>query len=142
MWGKDLRRSIDYLVTRADIDTARLAYFGISWGGEMGGIMPAIEPRLKAVVLNVAGLGMEHARPEADVLNFLPRIHQPVIMLNAKYDHFFPIETAQKPFFEYLGTPPDRKRYVVYEGGHILPACRSHSRLARLAGQVSGPGGR
>ena len=121
MWGKDFRRSVDYLVTRPDIDSARLAYFGISWGGELGGIMPAIEPRLKAVVLNVAGLGMERARPEADVLNFLPRIHQPVIMLNAKYDHFFPIETAQKPFFDYLGTPPDQKRYVVYEGGHILP---------------------
>jgi hypothetical protein len=42
-------------------------------------------------------------------------------MLNAKYDQIFPTGTAQKPFFQLLGSPPDRKRYVVYEGGHILP---------------------
>ncbi|HVT37772.1 MAG TPA: dienelactone hydrolase family protein, partial [Gemmatimonadaceae bacterium] len=119
--AKDLRRSIDYLATRSDVDTTRLAYYGFSWGGRVGGIMPAVEPRLKAVVLNVAGLDMESARPEVDVINFLPRITVPVLMLNARYDHVFPTETAQKPFFRLLGTPAEDKRYVVYEGGHVLP---------------------
>ena len=32
MWSKDLGRSIDYLETRPDIDTHKLAYFGISSG--------------------------------------------------------------------------------------------------------------
>ena len=27
----------------------------------------------------------------------------------------------QKPFFERLGTPADRKKYLVYEGGHDVP---------------------
>jgi predicted alpha/beta-fold hydrolase len=53
-------------------------------------------------------------------INFLPRIKIPTILLDAKYDQIFP-ETSQKPFFHLLGSPPDRKRYVVYEGGHILP---------------------
>ena len=121
MWAKDLRRSVDYLETRRDIDSGRLAYFGLSWGGYLGGIMPAVEPRIKAVILYVAGLGMEKARPEVDVLNFLPRVKQPVIMLNGKYDHFFPVETSQKPFFNLLGTPSSQKRYVLYEGGHFVP---------------------
>jgi hypothetical protein len=28
---KDFKRSIDYLETRKDIDSTRLAYYGISW---------------------------------------------------------------------------------------------------------------
>lgn len=121
MWAKDLRRSIDYLETRSDIDSTRIAYFGLSWGGMLGGVMNAVEPRIKAVVLYVAGLAMDPARPEADVINFLPRVKQPVLMLNGKYDHFFPIESSQKPFFRLLGTPEDKKRYVLYDGGHFVP---------------------
>ena len=121
MWAKDLRRSIDYLETRGDIDSTKIAYFGLSWGGWLGGVMNAVEPRIKAVVLYVAGLAMDPARPEADVINFLPRVKQPVLMLNGRHDHFFPVETSQKPFFRLLGTPQDKKKYVMYEGGHFVP---------------------
>ena len=81
-WAKDLRRSIDYLETRPDIDTAKVAYYGLSWGGYLGGLMPAIEPRLKAVVLLVAGLEFQRGLPEVEPINFLPRITIPVLMLN------------------------------------------------------------
>ena len=121
MWAKDLRRSIDYLETRGDIDSTKIAYFGLSWGGWLGGVMNSVEPRIKAVVLYVAGLAMDPARPEADVINFLPRVKQPVLMLNGRHDHFFPVETSQKPFFRLLGTPQDKKKYVMYEGGHFVP---------------------
>jgi dienelactone hydrolase len=121
MWAKDFRRTLDYLATRDDIDTAKVAYFGFSWGGYMGGIIPAIEPRVKASVLYVAGLTMERGRPEVEPINFLPRITTPVLMLNGKYDFFFPLETAQRPFFENLGTPAADKRWSVYEGGHDVP---------------------
>ncbi|MBK7141970.1 MAG: SUMF1/EgtB/PvdO family nonheme iron enzyme [bacterium] len=71
MWSKDLARSIDYLETRADIDSSKLAYYGISWGGAMGAIMPAIEKRIKTVVLYVAGLIFQHALPEVDQINYI-----------------------------------------------------------------------
>ena len=61
MWGKDLSRSIDYLESRQDIDTSRIAYYGLSWGGAMGAIMPAVEKRIKTNVLYVAGLEFQHA---------------------------------------------------------------------------------
>jgi serine/threonine protein kinase/dienelactone hydrolase len=121
IWTKDYRRTLDYLSTRTDVDTSRFAYFGYSWGGYMGGIIPAIEPRIKTSVLYVAGLTMERGRPEVDPLNFLPRIRTPVLMLNGKYDFFFPTETAQRPFYERIGTAAADKRYVVYEGGHDVP---------------------
>lgn len=31
------------------------------------------------------------------------------------------METAQKPFLRLLGTPADQKRYVVSDGGHMMP---------------------
>lgn len=121
MWVKDFRRTLDYLSTRADIDTTRFSYFGFSWGGYMGGIIPAVEPRVKASMLYVAGLTMERGRPEVEPINYLPRIRTPVLMLNGKYDFFFPSETAQRPFFEHLGTPAADKRWSLHEGGHDVP---------------------
>jgi dienelactone hydrolase len=121
MWVKDIRRTIDYLSTRPDIDTTRIAYFGLSWGANMAPLSLATEPRIKAAVLYVAGLNMERARPEVDPLNYLPQVRMPVLMLNGKYDYFFPVEISQKPFFRMLGTPPERKKYIVYEGGHDVP---------------------
>jgi eukaryotic-like serine/threonine-protein kinase len=119
-WGKDLRRSVDYLITRRDIDSTRLAFSGVSWGGAIGGLMMGIEPRFRAGILYIAGFPMQRPRPEVDVLNFLPRVHAPVIMLNAKYDHFFPPEAAQKPYFRLLGTPAADKKFVMHESGHFL----------------------
>jgi formylglycine-generating enzyme required for sulfatase activity/tRNA A-37 threonylcarbamoyl transferase component Bud32/dienelactone hydrolase len=124
MWAKDLRRGVDYLETRPEIATDHLAYYGVSWGGAMGAIMPAVEPRIKVSVLYVAGLDFEHARPEVDPVNFLPRNTVPTLMLNGRYDFFFPMETAQVPMFRLLGTPADRKRYVVEDGSHFVPRAR------------------
>ena len=47
---------------------------------------------------------------------------RPVLMLNGKYDFFFPYETAQVPFYERLGTPATHKKLVVYETSHSFPA--------------------
>jgi formylglycine-generating enzyme required for sulfatase activity/predicted esterase len=121
MWTKDFRRTLDYLSTRADFDSSKFSYFGFSWGGYMGGLIPAVEPRIRTSVLYVAGLTMERGRAEVDPVNHLPRIRQPVLMLNGKYDFFFPSETAQKPFFEMLGTLAADKRWKMYEGGHDVP---------------------
>src|SRR4029453_7166082 len=82
MWAKDLRRSVDYLFTRADIDTARLAYHGSSWGGYQSGIMLAVETRFKAAVGQCPGLAFERPLPEVDQLNFLPHIKVPYLMIS------------------------------------------------------------
>ena len=121
MWRKDIGRTIDYLETRKDIQADKIGFLGWSWGGFMGGIFPAIEKRIKTVVLNVGGMEMHKALPEADQINFLPRIVQPVLMLNGKHDMFFPVETSQKPMFDFLGTPKENKKMIIYESGHLVP---------------------
>ncbi len=121
MWRKDIGRCIDYLETRKDIQADKLGYFGWSWGGFMGGIIPAIEKRIKAVALHVGGMAMNKSLPEVDQINFLPRVKQPVIMMNGKYDMFFPIETSQTPMFNFLGTPKENKKFIIFEAGHLVP---------------------
>ncbi len=124
MWVKDLRRGIDYLETRPEVSTERLAYFGVSWGGALGGLIPAVEPRIEVSVLEVAGLDFPPVRPEVDPVNFLPRIRVPTLMINGRYDFYFPIESSQIPMFHLLGTPPDQKRHVVEDGSHFVPRLR------------------
>lgn len=121
MWRKDIGRTIDYLETRTDIKADKIGFLGWSWGGFMGGIIPAVEKRIKAVVLNVGGMEMNKALPEVDQLNYLPRVTQPILMLNGKHDMFFPLETSQKPMFDLLGTSKQDKKIIIYESGHLVP---------------------
>jgi pimeloyl-ACP methyl ester carboxylesterase len=120
-WQREVSRTIDYLGTRADIDTTKVAYLGFSWGGRLGGVILAIEPRFKAAVLTVAGLNFRSAQPEVDDINFMPRVRTPVLMLNGRHDNTFPLETSARPMFDLLGTPPDQKRHVVVDGVHYVP---------------------
>ena len=53
--------------------------------------------------------------------NYLPQIELPVLLVTGRYDFTQPYETSQKPFFDLLGTPPEDKRHVVLEGGHLPP---------------------
>ncbi len=47
----DLRRGVDLLTSRADVDGKRIAFVGLSLGAHMGGILSGVEKRIKAVVL-------------------------------------------------------------------------------------------
>jgi len=117
---KDFRRCVDYLETRRDIDSSKLAYYGMSWGGVLGAIIPAVEPRLKASVL-VAGGFEGIGRPEVHQINYVTRVKTPTLMLNGKYDTLLPLDTSSKPMFDLLGTPAAHKRQILYETDHIPP---------------------
>ena len=121
-WSKDLGRTIDYVETRQDLDPNRIGFLGISMGASRGPLLLALEPRIKTAVLLGGGLEFEKSLPEVDVLNFLPRVKQPILMVNGRYDHFFPTETSQEPMFRLLGTPLGSKRHVIFESGHTPPS--------------------
>src|SRR4029079_15471484 len=101
--SKDVVRSLDYLATRNDIDSTRVAYYGISAGAWSGVVFTAIEPRFKASVLLGGGLETFQMAPEVDVWNFAPRVRVPTLMVNAKADFGYPIETSQLPLFRAIG---------------------------------------
>lgn len=115
---KDLSRSIDYLETRADIDGKKIAFYGMSWGGWLGSLIPAVEERFVANVLVAGGLGRP-TLPKADTFNYVTRIKVPTLMLNGKYDSA--IDTRIKPMIDLLGTPAGHKRLVLYETDHVPP---------------------
>ena len=122
-WVKDLSRSIDYLETRPDIDSEKIGFYGHSWGGLLGGIIPAVEERIGISILNVGGLwSWGRAYPEADVINYVTRVNCPVLMMNGKYDvSSFPFETDVQPMYDLLGTPEEDKVLIVYETDHYVP---------------------
>lgn len=120
-WEKDLSRSIDYLETRPDIRRDALGYFGLSWGAAVAPVLLAVENRFQVAILLGAGLQSARALPEADPINFITRVRIPTLIVNGRYDHFFPVATAQQPFLSLLGTPASDKRYVLYETGHSPP---------------------
>jgi formylglycine-generating enzyme required for sulfatase activity/dienelactone hydrolase len=121
MWVKDASRAIDYAQTRPELDHDKIAYYGYSWGAEMGAIVPAVEHRIKACVLALGGLDFQHSLPEVDVINFVSRVKQPVLMLNGRYDFFFPVESTQEPFYQMLGSKKDQKKHLIYETSHNIP---------------------
>ncbi len=118
-WSKDLGRSIDYLATRPDLDVTRLGYLGVSQGSGWGVILTAIETRLKTVVFLDGGFFQwEHPIAGLDQVDFAPRIHVPVLMVNGRYDATFPYATSQVPLFGMLGTPAVDKNHVVFDTPH------------------------
>ena len=121
MWSKDVGRSLDYLDQRPDIRHDRYGYLGLSWGSQVAPVMLAVENRIKVAILESGGLSFAKALPDAEELNFLPRVKSPTLMINGRYDHFFPVETSQKPFLKMLGAPEADKKYVLFESGHATP---------------------
>ena len=118
---KDLRRSIDYIETRADIDEERIAYYGMSGGAAFGPLALAVEDRFKAAVFVVGGFYVWVKLPAAiDSINHAPRVKTAVLMVNGKEDFFFPVETSQVPMFQLLHTANTNTEHKLYPGGHGL----------------------
>jgi dienelactone hydrolase len=53
----DLRRGVDLLLARPDVDPKRLGYLGRSFGGATGGLLAGVEKRISAYVLVVGDGG-------------------------------------------------------------------------------------
>ena len=123
----ELRRGLDYLETRADIDATRLAYFGPSAGADFGLIVAGVDHRYQSLVLEGAGLRRRDAEAVAvaNKINYAPRIEGRKLMLNGKYDEVHPLRTDAEPLFQLLREP---KKFVTYEGGHA-PVIESTIRI-------------
>ena len=120
-WSKDLQATVDYLTATDFVDKNDIHYFGFSWGARIGSIMLATEDRFKSALLYAGGLRTQKRHPEADGVNYLPRIKLPVLMINGKYDAIFPFETQVIPMFNLFGTPKNKKKLITFEGGHRFP---------------------
>jgi formylglycine-generating enzyme required for sulfatase activity/dienelactone hydrolase len=120
-WSKDLGRTIDYIESRKDLDREKIAFYGLSWGAALGPLLLAVEDRIKIGILVAGGLFLHRSLPEADVFNFAPYARQPMLMVNGRYDWFYPIDGTQVPLFGALGSQPKDKRHAVFDTGHVPP---------------------
>ena len=118
-----MRRSVDFLTTRTEIDKDRIGYYGLSLGALWGPMFLAMEPRITAAVFLAGGLegaldDGDYLTPEFDAATYAPRVKAAVLMINGREDIRFPYETSQVPLFKLLGSPPDKKAHKTYPGGH------------------------
>ena len=77
--SKDIGRSIDYLETRTDIDSNRIAFMGESMGAALGVNFAGVEDRFKAVIFLDGGFYSEKPLPGTDQADFLPHIKAPTL---------------------------------------------------------------
>jgi dienelactone hydrolase len=160
----DLRRAVDYLLRRDDVDPDRVGYLGISYGAAMGGLLAGVERRIVAYALLVGdgGLVEHHTGPDAQAgsLDFLDphqRRHwlflmepiEPIyyvghaapaelLFQSALHDEAVTVEDAVR--FQEAGSEPKQVRW--YESGHLLPVeavCYTWSWLERQLSFVGIP---
>jgi len=122
---RDIMRTIDYLEDRPDIDHDRLGYLGLSWGGYLGSQVLALEKRFKAGVFLSGGLDVEDYQPDRyvpdlDVINFVPRVKVPVLIIHGRYDYIAPLRTEPTFMLELMGTPEKDKALLIKETGHSV----------------------
>ncbi|HWA15606.1 MAG TPA: SUMF1/EgtB/PvdO family nonheme iron enzyme, partial [Gemmatimonadales bacterium] len=131
---RDAARSLDYLASRGDIDSTRLAYLGVSMGAAEGVIYTTLlQDRLKAVLLLDGGFFLDQPSTGGDQVDFAPRLKRPVLMVNGRYDFSFSLDRAQLPLFRMLGTPAADKQHVILETPHDVSADRAGMKRATLA---------
>ncbi len=144
----DLRRGIDVLRARADVDPNRIAYVGHSSGAHWGAILSAVDRRLKTVVLmtgvpNESTIMMEsddpdyvnarqHTRKEEldayfktvsplDAINYVPHARpMPLLFQFARFEQYFNEAAMQR----YARAASEPKLVLWYDTGHGLNAIR------------------
>jgi len=138
----DLRRGLDLLVSRSDVDRGRIAYVGHSFGAQWGAILPTVDPRIHTTVLiagvpETADLYLRSNNPvlvelrgkipagqlqnyvqvmsDLDAIRFVPNIgHIPVLMQFGRYEQYFDRGTAE----HYALAAREPKRVLWYDADH------------------------
>jgi dienelactone hydrolase len=157
----DLRRAIDLLMARPDVDPERIAYLGVSYGGTMGGLLAGIEKRLQAYVLVVGdgGLVTHVTNPENLTMSLnefseeygawiddmwpIEPIHYvnhasptPLLFQNAVRDQYVNVEDA----IRYQDTAGEPKQVIWYDSEHWPLPDEANMDNAKWLQQFVGPG--
>jgi formylglycine-generating enzyme required for sulfatase activity len=117
-WANDMRRGIDYLETRDNIDVHRIVLWNVSGG--MGPLFAAVENRYRTVILMSGGMndGGPNYIAEANPLNFAGHIRPPKLQFNGRFDEGAGFQLGTEPLYKLLSEP---KSQMLYDGGHLPP---------------------
>ena len=157
----DLRRGIDLLLARKDVDPKRLAYVGHSYGAQWGSILSAVDKRMKVTVL-MAGVAeaqdifirnddpglidLKKSQPpgqlekyvgatsDLDALRYVGHAAPVALLLQfANFERYFD-KTAEQHYIDAASEP---KKVLWYDTGHELNDPQAlRDRYAWLAAQI------
>jgi len=137
----DIRRAVDLLRSRSDVDSDRIGYLGYSYGGAIGGLLAGVEQRIAAFVLMVGDGGLvEHASGPDDPgllsslepkrreewldamnpiepLTWIKKASAPLLFLSGRHDQLVPSRDAAR----YQRAAPEPRKIRWYDSGHFLP---------------------
>jgi predicted esterase len=116
---QDLSRSVDYLGTRADIDSDRLVYSGLSLGAAIAPIVLVEEPRFRAAVLIAGGYQPRAFMTEIEPRRYTPHVKLPVLMIGGLADSVYPLVASQMPMYRHLGSADKQIKH--FESAHLPP---------------------
>src|SRR6266516_4404813 len=135
----EMRRAVDYLATRDDIDMRRLSYVAVSWGAGSRLALAAIDDRFRAVVLIGGGIDerLQPTLPEAANFNFAPYIRVPKLLLNGRDDEEHPWYTRGLPLWNLLREP--KTLVLVPGGGHVPPLEARVPAINQFLDRILGP---
>lgn len=108
----DLRRAVDFIQTREELDAGRIGFYGISLGGIIGTIFCSVEERVEVPVIVLAGgklnlmFGKDALSGDTkdylsiiDPINYVANISpRPLLMINAEDDDVVPPITSKLLF--------------------------------------------
>ena len=115
----DLRRALDYLETRRDIDVRRASIFGTSMGGGVAALVAAMDDRIRSAVIGVAPVEEKRFYPFR-ALDIAPGLNRPATLIVAgRADEMIPMAATER-FVAAVGGP--RSKLVILNSGHRLPA--------------------
>jgi uncharacterized protein len=153
----DLRRAVDLLIARPDVNKAQLAYVGISYGAAMGGLLAGVEDRIIAYVLTVGDGGLvshftgpnDPQPPQSmsaedwqrwlaamrpiEPINFIGRAAPAALLFQAgTKDELVPPEDARR--YQQAASQPKEIRW--YEAGHELNCTARKDMMTWLARHI------
>lgn len=115
----DLRRALDFLQTRADIDITKTGIFGHSMGGIITFLLTAVDNRVKAAVPCVGPPAYYTMSYPTWLVHYAARFrNQPTLMLYAKKDPTYKPEEAEN-LFRCINS--ETKDIIWFDSGHSLP---------------------
>ena len=153
----DMRRAVDVLLARGDVDPARLAYVGHSYNATVGGILSGVDRRFTAFVLMAGTLSDEIDLRSEEYRNFRAKVGPErfdayvashgwldpgKFVAHAAPATVFLQYATQETFLtpararEYAGKVSDPKRLELYDAPHALNAAARRDRMAFLTEQL------
>jgi dienelactone hydrolase len=154
----DMRRGLDLLIARKDIDVKRIAYVGHSYNAAVGAILSGVDKRFKAFVLMAGGLSDLVDKKSEEYKQFREKVGpEKLDAFEAKYGWldpgrfvsgaapafvFLQYGTKDDPFLsrervaEYAANVSTPKRLAWYDAPHSLNAAARKDRIAFLVEQL------